>query len=528
MSPEVPSRENVPLSMGGEGTGTFIELEGVGKRFGGVTALDGIDLRIEAGGIHALVGENGAGKSTLGRIIAGAITADTGTVSVFGETVSFSSPREALRHGIGRMDQELMIVPGMTVLENVLLGDEPRRGTIFLGRDAARQRFAELSELVGADLEPNKRAGTLSVAQRQMVEFMRALARDVNLLVMDEPTAPLTQSESERMYEVIRKLRSWGTTIVYVSHFLDEVLELSDTVTVLRDGRLVRTAPAAAETEASLIKAMIGRDLDSMSPRAPRPAHAPVVLSASHVSAGVCVRDASFSVRAGEIVGLFGLIGSGRTELARAVFGADRIEEGTVTLEGKQITGVAPRAAIQQGVALLPEDRRGQGLCLQRSIAENLTLPHASRFTPRGLVNRGRVRRAANEIIERLDIRPADAEVDVGTLSGGNQQKVLLGKWLIGAPKVLIVDEPTRGVDVGAKRTIHELLVNAAAAGLALVLISSEIEEVLGLAHRILVMREGRLVAEFDAASVEKEQVLMAAFGSEDGLDTAAFTGDAV
>jgi rhamnose transport system ATP-binding protein len=290
----------------------------------------------------------------------------------------------------------------------------------------------------------------------------------------------------------------------------------------------VRTAPAAEETEASLVKAMIGRDLDSMYPRAPRREHAPVVLSASHLSAGASVRDTSFSVRAGEIVGMFGLIGSGRTELARAVFGADRIEEGTVTLEGKQIGGVTPRTAIRQGIAMLPEDRRGQGLCLRRSIAENLTLPHASRFRPRGLVNRGRIRRAADEMIERLDIRPPDPEVDVATLSGGNQQKVLLGKWLIGAPKVLIVDEPTRGVDVGAKRTIHELLVDAVADGLALVLISSEIEEVLGLAHRILVMREGRLVAEFDTSSVEKEEVLMAAFGSASQQDPAALTGDAI
>jgi rhamnose transport system ATP-binding protein len=517
MSVEAQSR-----GAGDARTQTFIQLDGIGKRFGGVAALGGINLRIKAGEIHSLVGENGAGKSTLGRIIAGAIAADSGTVSVFGQAVSFSSPREALRHGIGRMDQELMIVPGMTVIENVLLGDEPRRAAIFRRREAARRRFAELAELVGSELDPYEPAGALSVAQRQMVEFMRALARDVSLLVMDEPTAPLTPAESERVYDVVRRLRSRGTTIVYVSHFLDEVLALSDTVTVLRDGRLVRTAPAAQETEATLVNAMIGRDLDSMYPRAPRREDAPVVLSASHVTAGTSIRDASFSVRAGEIVGLFGLVGSGRTELARAIFGADHLDEGTVTLDGKDIAGVTPRTAIREGLALLPEDRRGQGLCLRRSVAENLTLPHASRFRPRGVLNRGRIRRAASEMIERLDIRPPDPEVNVGTLSGGNQQKVLLGKWLIGEPKVLIVDEPTRGVDVGAKRTIHELLANAAAGGLALVLISSEIEEVLGLAHRILVVREGRLVAEFDTASVEKEDVLMAAFGSVDRQDPTA------
>jgi rhamnose transport system ATP-binding protein len=495
-------------------TSPLIEIKGVGKRYGGLAALNDVSFSVGPGEVHSLVGENGAGKSTMGKIMAGVVPPDDGEVLVDGVAQAFSSPREALERGIGRVDQELALVPTLTVSDNVLLGVEPRRGGLVLDRSGIKERFERLNEISGFKLDPRAVVEKLSIAERQKVEILRAVAREVRLIVMDEPTSPLTPDESERMYQLVRTLRDDGISIVYVSHFLEEVLDLSDTITILRDGRHVRTEPASAETRESLVNGMIGRDLESLFPeRAPVAADAPVVFAARGVSAGP-VRGVDLEVRAGEIVGLFGLVGAGRSEFARAVFGADSKDAGTLEVDGHEVKVRNPRQAIDAGIAMLPEDRKGQGLCLDRSIEENLTLAHLDEVSRFGIVRRRAQRRRVDELMSELGVRAKDSAASVVTLSGGNQQKVLFGKWLFDTPSFLIADEPTRGVDVGAKRSIHELLVNLAKEGKGILLISSELEEILGVAHRVLVMCEGRIVASAEQASADNEaEILAAAFG---------------
>jgi simple sugar transport system ATP-binding protein/ribose transport system ATP-binding protein len=358
-------------------------------------------------------------------------------------------------------------------------------------------------------------ARTLAVADQQKVEILRAMAREARLFVMDEPTSALTTDESGRLFELIRSLRDRGATIVYVSHFLPEVLALADAVKVLRDGRLVQTTPAAEQTPQRLVTAMLGRPLDLTFPdKAAPPADAPIVLSVRGLSRPPALQEASFDIRAGEIVGLAGLIGSGRTEVARALFGADRKSAGTVEVDGVALNARSPRAAIRRGLVMLPEDRKRQGLVMLRSIVENVTLPHLGDVSNAGVVEPRTERKRTSALIERLDVRTRSHAASVNTLSGGNQQKVLFAKWLFRQPKVFLLDEPTRGVDVGAKLAIYELIHSLAAQGMGVLLISSEHEEVLGLAHRVLVMRAGRIVAEFDQHAMSEEAVLHAAFAT--------------
>jgi simple sugar transport system ATP-binding protein/ribose transport system ATP-binding protein len=494
-----------------------VELRGVGKTFGAIAALDAIDLAIERGSIHGLVGENGAGKSTLGKIIAGVYRPDEGELWVDGRRASYFSPRAALADGVTLIAQEPTLVPRRSVLENVFLGIEHGRAGVVDGR-ALRRRWARLVEDVGFSLPPNAPAGSLRVADQQKVEVMRAVAREARLIVMDEPTAALTADEGERLFETVRELRARGTTIVYVSHFLAEVLALVDTVTVLRDGRLVRTAATADETPQTLVNAMLGRSIELTFPdRRFPPEDAPVVLSVRGLTRAPALSDVSFDVRAGEILGLAGLIGSGRSEVARAIFGADRLDSGEVAVEGRRVRVRSPRAAVRTGIAMLPEDRKSQGLLMLRSIAENVTLPHLPVVSRAGVVEERRERRGAADAMRQVDVRAKRPSVRVGTLSGGNQQKVLFAKWLFRPPRVFIADEPTRGVDVGAKRAIYELVQSLAEQGMAVVLISSEHEEVLGLAHRVLVMRGGRIVAELDRDTMSEEAVMNAAFATEPG-----------
>ena len=493
----------------------YVEVHGVSKRFGGVVALDGIDLEIEHRSIHALVGENGAGKSTLAKILSGVHRADDGEVWVEGRRVDYRSPRDALADGITIIAQEPTLVPHRSVQENVYLGVEGGRAGIVDDRRTSR-RFAALVRESGIELPPRRLARTLRVADQQKVEVLRAIARDAKLFVMDEPTSALTADESDRLFEVIKRLRDRGATIVYVSHFLPEVLELADTVTVLRDGRLVRTSPTADETPDKLVTAMLGRPLDLTFPeKAPPPADAPIVLSVRGLARPPAVQEASFEIRAGEIVGLAGLIGSGRSEVARAIFGADRRTAGLVEVDGKRLDARSPRAAIRRGVAMLPEDRKRQGLLMLRSLVDNVTLPHLGDLSSVGVMALRSERTRTSELIGRLDVRTRSNNARVNTLSGGNQQKVLFAKWLFRRPRVFIADEPTRGVDVGAKLAIHRLIHSLAAEGIAVLLISSEHEEVLGLAHRVLVMRAGRIVAEFDGQTMSEDAVLHAAFATE-------------
>jgi ABC-type sugar transport system ATPase subunit len=403
------------------------------------------------------------------------------------------------------------------VQENVYLGVEGGRGGIVDSRRTAR-RVAALVRESGIELDPRRLARTLTVADQQKVEILRAMAREAQLFIMDEPTSALTADESERLFELIRRLRERGATIVYVSHFLPEVLALADTVTVLRDGRLVQTTAAASETPDRLVSAMLGRPLDLTFPdKTPLAPAAPVVLSVQGLVRPPEVQDVSFEIREGEIVGLAGLIGSGRTEVARAIFGADRRSGGSVVVDGTPLDARSPRTAIRRGVVMLPEDRKRQGLIMLRSIVENVTLPHLSDLSTAGVVATGDERKRTSELIGRLDVRTPSNNAAVNTLSGGNQQKVLFAKWLFRRPRVFILDEPTRGVDVGAKVAIYELIRSLAAEGMAVLLISSEHEEVLGLAHRVLVMRAGRIVAEFDEQTMSEDAVLHAAFATAGG-----------
>jgi ABC-type sugar transport system ATPase subunit len=494
-----------------------VQVRGVSKRFGGVIALDGIDLEIEHDSIHALVGENGAGKSTLGTVIAGVHRPDDGELWVDGRRVDYRSPRDALADRITVIAQEPTLVPHRSVQENVYLGVEGGRGGIVDSRRTAR-RFAALVRDSGIELDPRRLARTLTVADQQKVEILRAMAREAQLFIMDEPTSALTADESERLFELIRRLRERGATIVYVSHFLPEVLALSDSVTVLRDGRLVQTSAAADQTPDRLVSAMLGRPLDLTFPdKAPLADDAPIVLSVQGLARPPEVQDVSFEIREGEIVGLAGLIGSGRTEVARAIFGADRPSSGSVSVDGEPLDARSPRAAIRRGVVMLPEDRKRQGLVMLRSIVENVTLPHLGELSTAGVVATGDERTRTSDLIGRLDVRTPSNSAAVNTLSGGNQQKVLFAKWLFRRPRVFILDEPTRGVDVGAKVAIYDLIRSLAAEGMAVLLISSEHEEVLGLAHRVLVMRAGRIVAEFDEQTMSEDAVLHAAFATAGG-----------
>jgi ABC-type sugar transport system ATPase subunit len=490
-----------------------VEVRDVSKRYGATVALEAVSLSVGRGEIHALVGENGAGKSTLGKILAGAVAPDAGQVLLDGEPVHHRTPRDALRAGVALMHQEIVLVSHLTVLENVFLGAERARAGVFAD-GPLRVRARQLMEETGFELDPDARVGDLTVADGKKVELLRALARDVRVLILDEPTAALSAPESDSLHAVVRRLRERGTTIIYISHFLAEVLALADTVSVLKDGRLVQTTPAATQTPDTLITAMLGRSLDATFPdKRPVAADAPIVLRASGLARRGAIEDMSLTIRAGEIVGLAGLVGSGRTEVARAIFGADARDAGTIEVNGAAVRIRRPSDAIRHGIALLPESRKEQGLVLDASVHDNLTLPHLAGLARGGVLARRRARTQARDTIERTGIKTASADSPVATLSGGNQQKVALGKWLLRPPAVLIADEPTHGVDVGAKRAIYDLICSLAADGMAVLLISSELEEVMALAHRILVMHQGRLAAELPGDAGEDE-ILTAAFGA--------------
>jgi rhamnose transport system ATP-binding protein len=501
--------------------GTHVELADVSKSFGGVRALDEVSLKISRGSIHALVGENGAGKSTLGKIISGVLAPDRGQLRIDGEPVALHSPREAITRGIVLIAQELSVVPALSVAENVFLGTEPQRAG-FVARRALRRRYAELAATNGFELPGDLRGRALKTADQQKVEILRALSRNAELIVMDEPTAALSRPDAERLHEVIRRLAAGGTTVVLVSHFLREVAELADEVTILRDGRLVRTAPAAQETVETMLSAMLGRSLGTAFPaRHPITQQAKVVLEARGVSAEG-VRDVSLEVREGEIVGLAGLVGSGRTELARALCQAQRITAGTVTTVGTQLAAAkslrsSPRAALKQGLAMIPESRKEQGLLLGRPIGENVSLASLKRLSDLGLVRPAKERQAVATVLTQVGVKIPTQKAPVATLSGGNQQKALFARILLAGPRVLVADEPTRGVDVGAKRAIYDLLTELAAEGLGILFISEDTEEILGLAHRVLVMRAGQITAELSGDAMTEAAILAAAFGAVEG-----------
>ncbi len=476
-------------------------------------------MRIAAGSVHALVGENGAGKSTLSKVCAGVLQPDSGSVAVDSTPVTLRSPRDALLHGIATIAQELALVPHLSVEQNVFLGSEPALGA-FLRPRALRKAFNGLAAQAGFDLDPGALVGSLRTADQQKVEILRALSRGASMIIMDEPTAALSGADTARLHAVIKDLARAGRTVVLISHFLSEVLELADTVTVLRDGKHVRTAPARDETNASLIEAMLGRTLESVFPdKPPTPrCEAPLVLAASGVTAPG-VNNVSIDVRAGEIVGLAGLVGAGRTELARALTGAVTATGGEVRLHGTAVAIRSPRHALRRGVVMIPESRKEQGLVLQRPIVENITLANLGTYSRGGVVGRRREQGAVRRVLEQVRVKAPALSSPIAGLSGGNQQKALFARAMLCAPSLLLADEPTRGVDVGSRRAIYDLIVEQARAGVGVVVISSDVEEVLGLAHRVLVMRGGRVAAELTGELMTEENVLRAAF-AEVGIDT--------
>jgi len=489
-----------------------ITVRGIGKSYSGVTVLHDVDLDIAPGEVHSLVGENGAGKSTLLKILGGAVRADAGAISFDGEPVVIGSPRDAIAHGVSLISQEGALVPALSVLENVFLARWSQRAGFRDGRPD-RERFDELLELTGFEVDPQARVDRLPIGTQQQVEILRSLARGARVIALDEPTAVLAEHEKENLLELIRTLAGRGTTVLLVSHFLDEVLSVADRVTVLRDGGLVMTADAAGLTPGALVRHMVGREIDVLFPEpAPVAPDAPVRLRARGLRRGM-VQDVDLEVRAGEILGIAGLVGSGRTETLRLLFGADRPEAGVVEVDGT-VPAPGPRGAMAAGVALVPESRKEQGLVMSSSLRDNVALASlgARRLGP--LVRRPAERSAVRAATTSVDVRAADPGAPVETLSGGNQQKALFAKWLLRSPRVLLIDEPTRGVDVAAKAQIHQLVTSLAADGMAVVCVSSEIEELLGLSHRVLVLRHGRVVGDHPRGT-PRETVIANAFGDE-------------
>ena len=492
-----------------------IELENVSKSFGATRAVRDLSLEVHRGAVHAIIGENGAGKSTVGKIVAGVHRPDLGSVLLDGEPVAFRSPRDALAHGITVVAQELSLVPGRSVIDNVFLGDEPSWAGVVRTR-VQRRRFDGLVERTGIEVPGDAVVADLPVAEQQKVEILRALGRRADLIVMDEPTARLSTEEAGTLLAIVSRLSQDGTTVILVSHFLDQVLQAADTVSVMRDGALVSSRAAASETERSLVEAMIGRSIDTNFPaKAPPPAEAPMVLDVRNMRRAGDLPAVSFHVRAGEIVGMAGLVGSGRSEILRAVYGADPRVGGEVLVCGRPTRRRSTRDAIGAGVGLIPESRKDQGLLLSRSIRDNVTLPHLGRLSRIGCVRPGQEAQAASEAAAAVDVRAASIEQPVLELSGGNQQKSLFARWFLDSRRLLLADEPTRGVDIGAKRAIYDLIAGAAAAGLAVLFVSSEIDEVIGLAHRVLVVRDQAIVAELAGDQITESRVLEAAFAAE-------------
>ncbi len=477
------------------------------KSFPGVQALRGVSLTLRAGEVLALLGENGAGKSTLMKLLGGAHSPDAGTILIDGRPCSFPNPQVARRAGVAVIYQEFNLIPGLTAVENIFLGQEVTRGG-FIGRQEERRRATELFRRLGVQMDLDLPCRRLSTAQQQLVEIARALAADARILVMDEPSAALTSHEVERLFQRIRELQRQGLGIIYISHRLEEIFTIANRVTVLRDGENVAEKPVAELDRTEMIRLMVGRELKDEFP-ARSVTRGDVRLEITGLRAGRAVRDVSFTVRRGEIVALTGLVGAGRTETARLIFGADPREAGEIRLDGKALTIRHPRDAIAAGIGLLTEDRKLQGLVLGHSVRDNFGLPNLERLSHGGFVQRSRERTEFLGYRETLQIKVPHAEQRAGNLSGGNQQKVVLAKWLARNCEVLIFDEPTRGIDVGAKYEIYRLMNELAAQGKAILMISSELPEVLGMADRILVLHEGRLTGELaDARQATQEQVL--------------------
>ncbi|WAB82455.1 sugar ABC transporter ATP-binding protein [Microcella daejeonensis] len=492
-----------------------LELIDVAKSFGAVVALSSADLALHSGSIHALVGENGAGKSTLVKIIAGLYRRDSGVYRLDGAEVDFSSTAQAKSAGVAVIYQEPTLFPDLTVAENIFMGRQPRGRLGLIDRAAMRAAASELFARLGVPIDPDRIAEGLSIADQQIIEIAKAISMDARVLVMDEPTAALSGVEVERLFAVARSLRDGGAAILFISHRFDEVFDLCDRITVMRDGRYIQTHSTSEVTIDQIVKEMVGRSIEALFPKVDAPI-GDVVLSVEGLSRQGVFRDVSFEVRAGEIVGLSGLVGAGRTEIVRAVFGIDAYDTGAVEFLGRPLPARNPMAAIRAGMGFVPEDRRKQGLVMDLSVARNASLTLRHRLARFGILSAARERTAAADWTRTLQVKGA-LEAEVSTLSGGNQQKVVLAKWLATEPKLLIVDEPTRGIDVGTKAEVHRLLSELAGRGIAIIMVSSELPEVLGMSDRVIVVREGAITAQLDRADATPETIMHAATASREG-----------
>ncbi len=495
---------------GAQSNGPVAELAGVRKSFGAVAALRSVDLRVEPGSIHALVGENGAGKSTLVKIMAGVHRRDAGQFRFQGSEVDFGSTAESKAAGIAVIYQEPTLFPDLSVTENIFMGRQPHGAGRRIDRARMYAEAEALFEGLGVHIDPRRPARGLSIADQQIIEIAKAISLDAALLIMDEPTAALSGVEVERLFAVARNLRDEGRGLVFISHRFDEVFALCDTVTVMRDGEYVATQPVADTNVDQIVSLMVGREVSDLFPKTPAEI-GEVVLEVSGLESPGMFHHVSFTVRAGEIVGLAGLVGAGRSEIARAVFGVDRYRAGSVTLSGVPVPAHNPRASIKAGMAFVPEDRRKQGLVTEGSVAGNVAGVIRRGLTRAGLLTTAAENRAAGPWAGRLEVKTSGLDAPASTMSGGNQQKVVIAKWLATQPRLLIIDEPTRGIDVGTKAEVHRLLSDLAGQGLAILMISSELPEVLGMADRVLVVREGEITAEIDRADATPENVMTAA-----------------
>ena len=502
MSQPVPEPASVPV----------LALEGVSKSFGAVRALRSVSLALHAGEAHALAGENGAGKSTLIKVLAGVHRPDEGTVLLDGAPVEFAGPADARDAGVAVIYQEPTLFPDLSVAENIFMGRQPKRSLGRVDHRAVHAAAAALFARLGVAMDPDRPARGLSIADQQLVEIAKALSFDARVLIMDEPTAALTGSEVARLFAVVRTLREQGAAVLFISHRLEEVFELCQRVTTLRDGGWVASEPVEGLTESDLVQRMVGRTLDELYPKQQTTVGS-VALQVSRLTREGVFTDVSFEVRSGEIVGLAGLVGAGRSEVARAVFGVDCWDAGTVTVGGRELRPGSPSLAMAAGLALVPEDRRAQGLVMEMTIERNIGLSGLKATSRAGLMSRRAERDRAVDWATKLQVKYARLSDLVGTLSGGNQQKVVLAKWLATNPSVLIVDEPTRGIDVGTKAEVHRLLSSLAAEGVAVLMISSDLPEILGMADRVLVMHEGRIAAEIPRAQATEQSVMAAATG---------------
>jgi ABC-type sugar transport system ATPase subunit len=494
----------------------LLELRNIEKRFGGVIALKGGNMTVVPGEVHLLMGENGAGKSTLMKIVAGMIPADGGEMLWQGQPVHFRNPAEAARHGIAMVHQESLLAPHLTVAENIFLGREDAGPLGFVHRRRMRERAAALIREHGFPLDAGWRVGKLSPAGKQLVEICRALFQGSSLLIFDEPTSSLSEAETQEVFRIVRTLRERKVGVIYITHRLDELRSIGDRVTVLRDGITVHTGPLAGLNTAQLIQHMVGREVSAIYSREPAPA-GPELLRVEGLTRAPLLKDISFTLRAGEIVGLAGMIGAGRTELCRALFGIDPMDRGEITIEGRRADIRNPIQAVRAGLALIPEDRQHTGLATALPVAYNTTMANLGRVSRLGFLNLAAERSVTSDFIRRLRIRAESPKQRAGRLSGGNQQKVAISKWLARDARIFLFDEPTRGIDIGAKVEVFEVMDNLARQGAAVLMVSSEMPELLQVADRIIVMRLGRISGELPGRTTQEAIMRLAAFATESG-----------